>query len=174
MDRRGAEDAQRAVQRRADHRDHPGIRRRGEGRGSVPTARQRRIESHAHGQVTSTKAYPPVRLKSYVAVRTAKTARDLERYLNPDRARRLPTRDFGDAVGVEALAEAGAFPPLIDIVRADSSRVRWRYPAISDQRHSRVRCDLRQRDAEASPARSAFREWGYEHIGYRCRPRCSR
>ena len=41
---------------------------------------RRRIESHAHGQVTSTKAYLPVTLKSYVGVRTAKTARDLERY----------------------------------------------------------------------------------------------
>lgn len=41
---------------------------------------RRRIDSHMHGDVTSTKAYRPVALKSYVAVATEKIARELERY----------------------------------------------------------------------------------------------
>ncbi len=40
---------------------------------------RRRIDSHARGEVTSTEAYLPFRLKSYVAAGTEKTARELER-----------------------------------------------------------------------------------------------
>ncbi len=41
---------------------------------------RRRFDSHRRGQVASTKAYPPVALKSYVAVPTERHARELERY----------------------------------------------------------------------------------------------
>lgn len=41
---------------------------------------KRRLQRHRSGQVTSTKAYLPVELRSYVAVATERTARDLERY----------------------------------------------------------------------------------------------
>jgi len=70
---------------------------------------RRRMGSHGRGQVKSTKAHLPVDLKSYVAVRTEKTARELEQYfksgsgraiagrrLRPDErkaARRPPFRD---------------------------------------------------------------------------------
>ena len=40
---------------------------------------RRRIDSHEQGQVTSTKAYMPVTLKSYIAVQTEKNARELEK-----------------------------------------------------------------------------------------------
>lgn len=39
-----------------------------------------RLGSHQRGQVTSTKAYLPVSLKSYVAVPTERHARELEQY----------------------------------------------------------------------------------------------
>lgn len=42
---------------------------------------RRRFYSHARGEVAATKTHLPIALKSYVAVRTAKIARDLERYL---------------------------------------------------------------------------------------------
>lgn len=41
---------------------------------------RRRVDSHRHGRVASTKVYLPIELKSYVAVQTEKTARELERY----------------------------------------------------------------------------------------------
>ena len=41
---------------------------------------RRRVELHKRGQVTSTKAYLPITLKSYVAVQTERNARELERY----------------------------------------------------------------------------------------------
>lgn len=41
---------------------------------------RRRIDSHLSGDVTSTKAYLPVTLNSYVAVATEPIARKLERY----------------------------------------------------------------------------------------------
>ncbi|TDI58816.1 MAG: excinuclease ABC subunit C [Alphaproteobacteria bacterium] len=41
---------------------------------------RRRITSHQRGQVTSTKTYLPVTLKSYVAVETESNARELEKY----------------------------------------------------------------------------------------------
>ena len=41
---------------------------------------RRRVNSHRLGQVISTKAHPPVALKSYIAVETEGHARELERY----------------------------------------------------------------------------------------------
>ena len=41
---------------------------------------RRRVESHARGEVTSTRANLPVALQSYVAVKTETVARNLERY----------------------------------------------------------------------------------------------
>ncbi|CAH2396269.1 GIY-YIG nuclease family protein [Mesorhizobium ventifaucium] len=41
---------------------------------------RRRFESHRSGYVTSTKAYLPATLKSYIAVETEVNARQLERY----------------------------------------------------------------------------------------------
>ncbi len=41
---------------------------------------RRRITSHEKGQVTSTKTYLPVTLKSYIAVQTETIARALEQY----------------------------------------------------------------------------------------------
>ncbi len=41
---------------------------------------RRRITSHERGRVTSTKARLPLTLKSYIAVQSDETARQLERY----------------------------------------------------------------------------------------------
>lgn len=41
---------------------------------------RRRVVSHAQGHVTSTKAYRPTTLKSYIAVQTEENARALEQY----------------------------------------------------------------------------------------------
>lgn len=41
---------------------------------------RRRIDSHQKGQVHSTKAQLPVKLKAYVAVQTGPKARELEKY----------------------------------------------------------------------------------------------
>ena len=41
---------------------------------------KRRFHSHQKGQVVSTKAYVPAKLKSYVAVETEDHARELEAY----------------------------------------------------------------------------------------------
>ena len=41
---------------------------------------RRRMASHEHGHVTSTKAYLPGTLKSYVAVKGEQNARRLEKY----------------------------------------------------------------------------------------------
>ncbi|HEB79665.1 MAG TPA: excinuclease ABC subunit C [Rhodospirillales bacterium] len=41
---------------------------------------RRRAAPHQQGQVTSTKAFLPVMLKSYAAVQTEKNARELEQY----------------------------------------------------------------------------------------------
>ena len=42
---------------------------------------RRRIESRNRGEVTSTKRYLPIELKSYLAVKSEKSARGLERYV---------------------------------------------------------------------------------------------
>ena len=56
---------------------------------------RRRIASHEQGQATSTKAYLPVTLKSYIAVKTEKNARELEKYSSPDQARHSQRSGFG-------------------------------------------------------------------------------
>ena len=42
---------------------------------------ERRLEEHNNGLVQSTKAYRPLRIEAYIAVRTEHKARELERYL---------------------------------------------------------------------------------------------
>lgn len=41
---------------------------------------RRRVDSHGRGEVTSTKGFLPVTLKSYVAVESETIVRELERY----------------------------------------------------------------------------------------------
>ena len=55
---------------------------------------KRRIESHNKGQVLSTKAYIPVRLKSYVAVETEKKARELEKYFKNGSGKAIVLKRF--------------------------------------------------------------------------------
>ena len=57
--------------------------------------------------MSSTKAFLPIALKSYVAVLTEKNARELDDISNPVRVRHLPTEDFGSDIGVETLAMTG-------------------------------------------------------------------
>jgi len=47
--------------------------------GSTPDLK-RRFGSHQDGQVQSTKAHRPVKLRSYIAVETEAKARELEKY----------------------------------------------------------------------------------------------
>jgi putative endonuclease len=47
--------------------------------GSTPDLK-RRLPSHQKGHVQSTKAYCPIKLRSYVAVETETKARELEKY----------------------------------------------------------------------------------------------
>lgn len=53
-----------------------------------------RVASHQKGQVTSTKAYLPVALKSYVAVETEKNARDLEKYFKSGSGKAFAKKRF--------------------------------------------------------------------------------
>ena len=55
---------------------------------------RRRITSHQRGQVTSTKTYLPVTLKSYVAVETEKKARELERYFKSGSGKAFANKRF--------------------------------------------------------------------------------
>ncbi len=55
---------------------------------------RRRINSHARGDVASTKAHLPVALKSYVAVETEKVARELERYLKSGSGKAFAKKRF--------------------------------------------------------------------------------
>ena len=55
---------------------------------------KRRFASHQKGQVTSTKAYLPVALKSYVAVETEATARTLERYFKSGSGKAFANKHF--------------------------------------------------------------------------------
>lgn len=41
---------------------------------------KRRVQTHQTGNVLSTKAHTPVKLKSYIAVETEQKARELEQY----------------------------------------------------------------------------------------------
>lgn len=60
---------------------------------------RRRIDSHQNGEALSTKAYLPVKLKSYVAVETEKHARELEHYFKSG---------SGKAVAMKRLLRASA------------------------------------------------------------------
>ncbi len=53
---------------------------------------RRRVESHGDGQVMSTKAYLPIELKSYVAVRTEQIARQLEQYFKSGSGKALANK----------------------------------------------------------------------------------
>ncbi len=55
---------------------------------------RRRITSHQRGQVTSTKIYLPVTLKSYVAVETESNARELERYFKSGSGKAFTNKRF--------------------------------------------------------------------------------
>ena len=55
---------------------------------------RRRFESHQRGQVSSTKAFLPIALKSYVAVLTEKNARELERYFKSGSGKAFTNRRF--------------------------------------------------------------------------------
>ena len=53
---------------------------------------QRRLESHQRGQVSSTTAYLPILLNSYVAVLTERKARELERYFKSGSGKALANK----------------------------------------------------------------------------------
>ncbi len=55
---------------------------------------RRRVDSHARGDVTSTRANLPVALKAYVAVKTETTARDLERYFKSGSGKAFAKKRF--------------------------------------------------------------------------------
>ena len=55
---------------------------------------RRRFESHRLGQVTSTKAYLPAALKTYIAVETEANARQLERYFNTGSGKAFASKRF--------------------------------------------------------------------------------
>ena len=55
---------------------------------------KRRFASHQAGQVSSTKAYLPTILKSYVAVETETLARELERYFKSGSGKAIANKRF--------------------------------------------------------------------------------
>ncbi|WP_214477684.1 GIY-YIG nuclease family protein [Mesorhizobium sp. dw_380] len=55
---------------------------------------RRRLESHRLGYVTSTKAYLPVILKTYIAVETEANARQLERYFKTGSGKAFASKRF--------------------------------------------------------------------------------
>ncbi len=61
--------------------------------GSTPDLK-RRFDSHQKGQVLSTKAHCPVRLKAYVAVETEKKARELEKYFKSGSGKAIAIKRF--------------------------------------------------------------------------------
>jgi len=61
--------------------------------GSTPDLK-RRVESHQKGQVQSTKALVPVKLKSYVAVETEMIARELEKYFKSGSGKAVALKRF--------------------------------------------------------------------------------
>lgn len=61
--------------------------------GSTPDFK-RRFESHQKGQVQSTKAFTPMTLKSYVAVETEVTARELEKYFKSGSGKAIAIKRF--------------------------------------------------------------------------------
>ena len=61
--------------------------------GSTPDLK-RRIASHQKGQVQSTQAYIPTKLKSYIAVDTETKARKLERYFTSGSGKAIALKRF--------------------------------------------------------------------------------
>ena len=61
--------------------------------GSTPDLK-RRFAFHQKGQVQSTKAYLPAKLKSYVAVETGETARELEKYFKSGSGKAVAFKRF--------------------------------------------------------------------------------
>ena len=55
---------------------------------------ERRVKSHTSGQVTSTKAYLPATLKSFVAIETERHARELEAYFKTGSGKAVATKRF--------------------------------------------------------------------------------
>ena len=55
---------------------------------------KRRHASHQRKEVQSTKAFLPVKLKSYVAVETEARARDLERYFKSGSGKAIANKRF--------------------------------------------------------------------------------
>ncbi len=55
---------------------------------------RRRVELHKRAQVNSTKPYLPITLKSYVAVRTERNARKLERYFKSGSGKAFADKRF--------------------------------------------------------------------------------
>ena len=53
-----------------------------------------RVESHQRGHVSSTKAYLPVSLKSYVAALTERNVRELERYFKSGSGKAFANKRF--------------------------------------------------------------------------------
>ena len=61
--------------------------------GSTPDLK-RRFTSHMRGQVLSTKAYVPMKLRSYVAVESEFRARELERYFQSGSGKAVAMKRF--------------------------------------------------------------------------------
>ncbi len=61
--------------------------------GSTPNLK-RRFSEHQKGQVQSTKAFIPVTLKSYIAVETEQTARELEKYFKSGSGKAVANKRF--------------------------------------------------------------------------------
>lgn len=55
---------------------------------------RRRVDSHQNGQVRSTRPLLPVELKCYVAVPTARAARELERYFKSGSGKAFAKKRF--------------------------------------------------------------------------------
>jgi putative endonuclease len=55
---------------------------------------KRRKQSHDKGEVNSTKALLPVTLKSYIAVETESTARELEKYFKSGSGKAIAMKRF--------------------------------------------------------------------------------
>ena len=61
--------------------------------GSTPDLK-RRFRSHQDGQVQSTKAHRPVKLRSYIAVETETNARELEKYFKSGSGKAIAMKRF--------------------------------------------------------------------------------
>lgn len=61
--------------------------------GSTPDLK-RRVKSHNNGEVQSTKAFTPVRLRSYLAVETEAKSRELEKYFKSGSGKAIAMKRF--------------------------------------------------------------------------------